>query len=258
MMPPSTEAGGKELTQRTEASLHGPCFLHQWEGTLLFSEKGKQTLSDYFHHRGQFPQVLSIHASQSPWTLWQTMRWEEPETLGTGAVLRAQKCSPRSHSSYGSQIPRAALLRAPTLLGTLSYVRNPSRAAPTGISVALPGNHSAGSGTSHSKEFPGQQVRASRAELALACQLPASGWVRSVGAGGDTHPGFLHRRFRRKSVKVSILFHGGCSTDGSAGKGCAEAKAGASPEYQRSPVESEAPVIMLHPSQGHLLSISQI
>lgn len=79
---------GKEPTQRTEASLHGPCFPHQWEGTILFSEKRKQTLRDYFQHRGQFPQVSLIHALKSLWTLRQTLRWEEPETPGTGAGLK--------------------------------------------------------------------------------------------------------------------------------------------------------------------------
>lgn len=55
---------------------------------FFFFLKRKQTLWDYFQHRGQFPQVSSIHASQSLWTLWQTLRWEEPETPGTGAGLK--------------------------------------------------------------------------------------------------------------------------------------------------------------------------
>lgn len=118
-VPPAQRLVGKEPAQRTEASLHGLCFLHQWEGTILvFFLKRKQTLRDYFQHRGQFPQVSLIHASQSLWTLRQTLRWEEPETLSTGAGLKGSEVFSKEPFILRKPDSEGGLHWAPTLLGT--------------------------------------------------------------------------------------------------------------------------------------------
>lgn len=171
-------------------------------------------MRDYFQHRGQFPQILSIHASQSLWTLRPTLRWEEPETPGTGAGLQGTEVLSKE----------PFILRKPDSTGGPALGSHPPGDPALCEESVQCSPHMCQHGPAWEphrgvrhipcKGIPRPAVRASRRgwgrpgpppERALTCRLTASGCVRSAGAGGGHTPGLPSRALSQEERQGSDL-----------------------------------------------------